>query len=78
MKNALYILDPGALDRIYGPAERADLANRLNLPGPPLAAADALAQPRRLAEMEVLLTGWGAPRLDARFLELAPRLEAVF
>lgn len=30
-----------------------------------------------LADVEVLVTGWGAPRLDATLLEAAPRLEAV-
>lgn len=30
-----------------------------------------------LAEVEVLVTGWGAPRIDARVLDVAPRLEAI-
>lgn len=30
-----------------------------------------------LADVEVLVTGWGAPRLDAALLEAAPRLETV-
>jgi phosphoglycerate dehydrogenase-like enzyme len=30
-----------------------------------------------LADVEVLVTGWGAPRLDAALLDAAPRLEAV-
>ncbi|WP_435742981.1 hydroxyacid dehydrogenase [Microbacterium sp. PMB16] len=30
-----------------------------------------------LADVEVLITGWGAPRLDAALLDAAPRLEAV-
>jgi phosphoglycerate dehydrogenase-like enzyme len=38
--------------------------------------ADARAE-RLLAEVEILLTGWGAPRIDAAILDRAPRLRAV-
>lgn len=36
------------------------------------------AEPQLLADVEVLFTGWGCPRLDARILAAAPRLRAVF
>lgn len=38
---------------------------------------DAPGVRARLAEVEVLMTGWGAPRLDANVLAAAPRLRAV-
>ena len=38
--------------------------------------ADARAE-RLLPEVEILLTGWGAPRIDAAVLDRAPRLRAV-
>lgn len=41
---------------------------------PTLDARDVVG---RLAEVEVLLTGWGAPQLDSEALERMPRLRAV-
>ena len=38
--------------------------------------ADARAE-RLLPETEILLTGWGAPRIDASVLDRAPRLRAI-
>ncbi|WP_407361049.1 hydroxyacid dehydrogenase [Microbacterium sp. LBN7] len=38
---------------------------------------DSASARRILGDVEVLITGWGAPRLDAALLDAAPRLEAV-
>jgi phosphoglycerate dehydrogenase-like enzyme len=38
---------------------------------------ESLADPC-LAEVEILLTGWGNPRMDARMLEALPSLRAIF
>ncbi|WP_258066899.1 hydroxyacid dehydrogenase [Arthrobacter sp. GMC3] len=38
----------------------------------------ASADPAMLAELEVLITGWGAPRIGALELELMPKLRAIF
>lgn len=38
---------------------------------------DSAAARRVLDRVEVLITGWGAPRIDAALLDAAPRLEAV-
>ena len=38
---------------------------------------DSASARRILDRVEVLITGWGAPRLDAALLDAAPRLEAV-
>ena len=34
--------------------------------------------PELLADLQLLMTGWGAPRIDAEFLAAAPKLEVVF
>ncbi len=78
MKKARYILDPHAFTRIYGETEQADLARRVSLAGPPITPEDARRDPAVLSDLEILLTGWGAPTLDAAFLDAAPKLEAVF
>ncbi|MBO0979732.1 hydroxyacid dehydrogenase [Microbacterium sp. SD291] len=44
---------------------------------PFLTAQELAADPAALRDTEVLLTGWGAPVVDASLLEAAPRLRAV-
>lgn len=66
---AAAVLDPGSLAAL---CRVCDLA-----PGPVL---DDFTTERALAvlrEVEVLVTGWGCPPLDATALEAAPRLRAV-
>ncbi len=63
------VLDPASLDALRA---ICDLA--------PLPALDDLTTPRArdvLADVEVLVTGWGCPPLDASVLRDAPRLRAV-
>jgi len=60
-------------------AHQRDRLNRLaTVPHPdPLDEVDSASARRRLAHAEVLLTGWGAPRIDAAFLAAAPHLRAI-
>lgn len=62
--------DSPRLERLAGLVDLGDQAWTDSLDAPELA--------ERLAEVEVLLTSWGVPRLDARRLERMPRLRAVF
>ena len=78
MLNGLYVLDPSSYDLIYGPAEREEIGRLVHILGPPETAASVLEHPAKLAEVDVILSGWGAPRMDAAFLAAAPRLQAVF
>ena len=74
MKKGALILGSWGLDQIYGPEERADLARMLDGTGSPMTAEEAKAHPDRLSDVEVILSGWGAPKLDADFLAAAPCL----
>ncbi|WP_336500128.1 hydroxyacid dehydrogenase [Microbacterium paraoxydans] len=64
---------------VFDDARRARLRT-LVAPGTPLhtPALDAAAADGRLSGIEVLVTGWGAPILDAALLDRLPRLRAVF
>lgn len=77
IKKGAFVLGAGALDRIYGAEEQADAARLIELVAPPLTGEEAQAHPERLAEADVLLSGWGAPRLDAAFLAATPRLKLL-
>ncbi|MFF1810711.1 hydroxyacid dehydrogenase [Streptomyces sp. NPDC058251] len=71
----LYVMDPARFDDVYGTAERTAIESHLTIKQPLCAAADLSAD--TLAEVDVLVTGWGAPRLTAELLDSAPRLALV-
>ena len=74
----MFILRPDAYEGIYGPEERAAIGELIEVIDPPQTAESVLAHPEILNEVEVILSGWGAPIMDEAFLTHAPRLRAVF
>lgn len=74
----MFILRPDAYAAIYGREERALIEELIDVVAPPQTAEGVLAHPESLREVEVILSGWGAPLMDAAFLEHAPHLRAVF
>jgi len=75
---ALYILDPGNFEVIYGPVEQTAIAGQVQLLGAPLARQKCAEYPAQLREVELIFSGWGAPVMDEKFLAAAPKLKAVF
>jgi phosphoglycerate dehydrogenase-like enzyme len=76
--NALFALDRAAYHAVYAPDAAAEIARRVMVPAPPQTKATLRAHPKLLANVDVLFSGWGAPRIDAEFLAAAPRLKAIF
>lgn len=74
----LYVLSQRAFDMIYGPSERADVEELLDIYAPPLSREEVLDDLSILADAEIIMSGWSGPRLDEEFLEAAPRLRAFF
>ena len=69
---------PALTPDLFGEAERTRLHALARVLDPkPLARFDDERAERVLPEVEVLLTGWGSPRLDAALLARAPRLRAI-
>ena len=75
---AIFILDAASLDIVYGPDEQGDLGSLLDFCAVPQTRESIADNLPLLAQAEVLLTSWGAPRLDEAFLAAAPNLRAVF
>lgn len=75
---ALIVGNAQALDKIYGPDQRRQIASLVELAAPPLSQAELAANLAVLGEVSVVLTGWGGPRFDASLLDAAPDLRAVF
>jgi phosphoglycerate dehydrogenase-like enzyme len=77
LMKAMYILFPEALEVVYPGDLRVQIAELVDI-GDPQTRESVAADPLMLADVEVLLSGWGAPVLDAAFLAAAPKLRAVF
>jgi phosphoglycerate dehydrogenase-like enzyme len=75
---ALYVLSEDSAELIYGPDERRAIADLVDVISDPLTQESIADDPRVLRDVEILLTGWGAPVVDEEFLNAAPRLKAVF
>jgi phosphoglycerate dehydrogenase-like enzyme len=77
MPAALTILDTHYEPLIYGPEEKRDIASLVRLVAPPQTRESVARDLSVLREVEVILSGWGAPCMDASFLAAAPRLGYV-
>jgi phosphoglycerate dehydrogenase-like enzyme len=78
MLKALFLLDPGPYDWIYGPDERAGIGRLVEVYAPPQTKQSVREHLEVLNDAQVILSGWGAPLMDADFLSHAPNLKAVF
>ncbi len=76
--SALFLLEEIYWDDIYGPEERAEAGQLVHLPLPFQTFDSVRRAPELLAETEILLSGWGLQRCDEKFLDAAPRLQAIF
>ena len=74
----LFALRHSAYNEIYGPAERVAIAELIDVIAPPQTAESIDQHPDILQDVDVLFSGWGAPRIDTKFLAHAPRLRAIF
>lgn len=74
----IFILHSEAFEQIYGPEEQAAIAELIEMVAPPQTAEEIQAHPELLQDVEVILSGWGAPLMDEAFLNAAPHLRAIF
>jgi phosphoglycerate dehydrogenase-like enzyme len=74
----LYVLDRAAFDLAYGPQEQQDIAQQVEILGPVQSRHTIRDHPELLGQVQVLFSGWGAPRADDAFLDAAPKLKAIF
>jgi phosphoglycerate dehydrogenase-like enzyme len=74
----IYLLNPSSYDLIYGPAERQEISQMVDIYAP-LQTAETIAEsPAVLAQAEIIISGWGMAVMDEGFLNSAPSLKAVF
>ncbi len=75
---ALYILGEENYERVYGVSDRDKIAELVELIAPPQTPESVKKNPELLHDIEIILSSWGAPNIDAEFLEHARKLEIVF
>lgn len=76
--NGLFVLSPEAFNAVYSADAAARIARRTRLLAPPQTAGSIRTQTHLLRDVEILFSGWGAPRIDDAFLNDAPNLKAIF
>ncbi len=75
---SLLVMDRETMQAQFGPEELTRLRAIATLGDPPWTdELDSAPVRRRLAQVEVLITSWGCPRLDESVLAAAPKLRAV-
>ncbi|MFF4755742.1 hydroxyacid dehydrogenase [Streptomyces sp. NPDC002514] len=74
---AVCVMDPAVAEHVLPPELRARLASLVRLAPDPVGSGAGAAFPDALIDAEVLISGWGCPRLTPEVLARAPRLRAV-
>ena len=74
----LFILDRAAYEMVYAPQAADEISGRVELVGEPQTRISIDDHPQLLDEIDVLFSGWGAPRVDKAFLSAAPKLKVIF
>jgi phosphoglycerate dehydrogenase-like enzyme len=76
--NAMLVGIPGNLPQAYPEILRSDIREKVNLLPISMDASDWKKNAGALADVDVIFSTWGMPKLDEEFLAAAPRLKAVF
>jgi phosphoglycerate dehydrogenase-like enzyme len=74
---AAFAMRPELPPRLFGPAELARIRALADIDESAPVTDFGRADPGRLARLDVLITGWGSPRIGARELGAMPRLRAI-
>ena len=78
MLKGIFLLDEYAYNRIYGPEERQQIQELVDLVQPVQTRQTIAQDPAVLQDVEVIFSGWGCPQFTEEFLNQAPKLKAVF
>ncbi len=78
MLKGLFLLDEAAYQKIYGEEERKLIGQMVQIDAPLQTSQSITSDPSALKDVDVILSGWGCPKLTKEFLARAPRLKAVF
>lgn len=69
---ALLVMEEERRADVYPPEVLAGIGRLARWQGPPRTRQELASDPEALRDVDILLTGWGAPVLDSAFLSRAP------
>ncbi|MEM6333003.1 MAG: hydroxyacid dehydrogenase [Planctomycetota bacterium] len=75
---AVVCLAPQSFELIYGSELLDELKRRVELVAAPMTADDVLGAGDAIGGVELMFSGWGAPRVDEALLDAMPSLRVVF
>jgi phosphoglycerate dehydrogenase-like enzyme len=75
---AVFILHKRHYPTVYDAEQRERIDRLVEVIHEPLTCDEVAESPEKLHGVEVIMSGWGAPLMDAGFLEHASELKAVF
>jgi len=75
---SLLIGGDGYIEKVFAPETLQEIRRNSRLSEPSLDAGSVVSHSRTLADIEVIFGTWGMPVLDRKFLDMAPKLQAVF
>lgn len=75
---ALFLLSPDCLPQIYSSQTINQLQELTSTNGQVTEVEAILHRPENYADVEIVFSGWGAPRFDHTLLDALPHLKAVF
>ncbi|KAB8139038.1 hydroxyacid dehydrogenase [Gracilibacillus oryzae] len=75
---AIYIMNDDSFELIYPLQIRKEIKKLVDIDERQLSQDTLQNNYHLLKDIDILISGWGGPRLDAEFLEHAPNLKAVF
>ncbi|TCP23521.1 phosphoglycerate dehydrogenase-like enzyme [Scopulibacillus darangshiensis] len=78
MIKGLYVMNRGWFDKVYPQEVRKEIEKSAMIDVPLQTKESITENLSILRDAEVMFSGWGAPKLDERFLEAAPHLKALF
>jgi phosphoglycerate dehydrogenase-like enzyme len=78
MLKGLFLLGAREFELIYGEPEQKEISRLVELVGSPQTRDCVKQNPGILRDVDVIFSGWGAPRMEQEFLDAARNLKAVF
>jgi phosphoglycerate dehydrogenase-like enzyme len=74
----IYLMDKSTWTTVYGPQEQEVIAELLDMEPVTYDRETILENLEQLKDVEIVMSSWGTPVIDAAFLEAAPNLRAYF
>ncbi|UOQ84769.1 hydroxyacid dehydrogenase [Gracilibacillus salinarum] len=77
MKNAIFVMNQDTFSIVYPAFIRKEISSQVNIVAEPMTQEQLRNNLSLLQEVEIIITGWGAPVIDQELLDHAPRLELI-